>query len=95
MKNLSIIIGIFCLIFLASCSKVNNKEMTVIKDCTGSYLRYNGDDYLICNDEIVKNINNNTEVTASFKKIDNCEIEKSACMMLHENEGSIDVLDIE
>ena len=58
---------------LISCSKVNNKNMTVIKDCTGSYLRFNGKDYHICNIEMVESFANGVEVEGSFEKIDDCE----------------------
>ena len=78
-----------------SCSKVNNKNMIVIKDCTGSYLRFNDKDYHICNMEVVDNFDNGTEVEASFKKIDECDNNWSECYMLHDNEGWINVTKIE
>ncbi len=69
-----------------SCSK--NENMIVIKDCTGSYLRFNEKDYQICNIELVENYENGTEVKASFKEIDNCdESQGDGCLMLHVNEG--------
>ena len=48
--------------------------MTVIKDCTGSYLRFNEKDYHICNADIVLDIENGTEVKASFEKIKSCSL---------------------
>ena len=70
--------------------------MTVIKDCTGSYLRFNGNDYHICNIETVKDYYDGTEVEASFNKIDDCsESDEVVCQMLHKNKGWIKVTKIE
>lgn len=78
-----------------SCSKVNDKNMIVIKDCTGSYLRFEGNDYHICNIEMVENYDSWTEVEASFKKIDECsEGDVVVCDMFHQNEGLIRVTKI-
>ncbi|MEZ5196925.1 MAG: hypothetical protein R2764_11115 [Bacteroidales bacterium] len=75
-----------------SCSKVSDKNMTVIKDCTGSFLRYNGKDYHICNVEMVGDYDSGMEVEASFKKIKEClQGEISICEMYHQNEGWIQV----
>lgn len=69
--------------------------MTVIKDCTGSYLRFNDKDYHICNIEIVENYNDGTEVNASFKNIDDCpDNAEIVCEMLHNNEGWVEVTKI-
>ncbi len=78
-----------------SCGKTN-KDVTVIKDCTGSYLRLNDKDYKICNDDIVANLNSGTEVVASFKKVDDCEDGFQAiCEMYHAHKGWIKVTEIE
>ena len=98
MKSKTFLITTFTTILLTiliSCSKVNNKNMTVIKDCTGSYLRFNGKDYQICNIEIVEDFENGVEVEASFERIDDCENNWIVCYMLHENEGWINVTKIE
>jgi hypothetical protein len=95
MKITNVILAIFLIVIATACSKVNNKDMTVIKDCTGSYLRFNGNDYHICNIEIVENYDNGTEVEASFKKIDECpDCDEVVCEMLHHNEGWINVTKI-
>ena len=66
--------------------------MTVIKDCTGSYLRLNGNDYHICNFKIVDTFDNGTKVEGSFNKIDECiDNDEVVCEMYHQNEGWIEV----
>jgi hypothetical protein len=69
--------------------------MTVVIDCTGSYLRLNEKDYQICNIENIQDYDNGDEIKASFKKISNCDnSEIITCEMLHGNEGWIEVLKI-
>jgi len=70
--------------------------MTIIKDCTGSYLRLNNKDYHICNIEVTESFDSGTEVEASFKKIGDCQTNPpTECEMLHKNEGWINVSKIE
>ena len=72
--------------------------MIVIKDCTGSYLRFNEKDYKICNIETVSNIEAGTIVIASFKEIKDCTniaASGSLCELYHKNEGWIDITKIE
>ena len=92
---LKTILLVFILSTAFSCSKVNNKNMTVIKDCTGSYLRFNDKDYHICNIETVEYYEDGDEVKASFKKIDACITDTLVhCEMLHNNEGWVEVTKI-
>ena len=80
---------------LFSCSKAKNEKMTVVKDCTGSYLRFNNKDYRVCNFESVASFNNGAEVEASFKKIETCSDSGNGvlicCWLAHEDEGWIKV----
>lgn len=64
--------------------------MTVVRDCTGTYLRFNEKDYNVCNLEKVSSFPNGILVTATFKKIKNCT-GGAICHMYHENEGWIQV----
>ncbi len=96
MKIIRTILILGLIVLFASCNKVINQEMTVIKDCTGSYLRLNEKDYHICNIDIVEDINDGSVVKASFIKIDDChDSEEIVCEMYHANEGWIEVSDIE
>ncbi|HNX21099.1 MAG TPA: hypothetical protein PKG88_01945 [Bacteroidales bacterium] len=96
MKVKTLIIFGLIVVTISSCSKVYDKNMTVVKDCTGNYLRYHDKDYLICNDEVVEPFENGTEVKASFEKIESCpDCDFIACQMLHTHEGWITVKEIE
>jgi len=92
MKNALLLFS--SLLITLSCKTVKNESMLVVKDCTGTYLRFNEQDFLVCNIETLESFANETEVTATFAKIDECKsISKDAitCMMYHENEGWIRV----
>lgn len=84
------------LIALTACKKDTGKKMTVVKDCTGSYLRSGGKDYHICNTDKVASFADGATVMASYKKVSDCKEQegKVICMMYHENEGWIEITGI-
>ena len=96
MKKILSIITVAFLLTMFSCTKERNKSMTVVKDCTGTYLRMDGKDYHVCNLEKLSSYSDGTKVTATFKKIENCpsSSETIVCKMLHENEGWVEVVKI-
>ncbi|MDX2171953.1 MAG: hypothetical protein SFY56_02460 [Bacteroidota bacterium] len=88
----------FAVFFMfSSCKKKVCNDATVIKDCTGSYLRVDKKDYLICNENIFSNYANGTKVQATFIKLESCKAleDKTVCMMVHEHEGLIEVKKIQ
>jgi hypothetical protein len=93
MKNV-LLLGALALFTLTSCKKETTRKMTVIKDCTGSYLRIDGKDYNVCNYAMLEPFPNNATVTASYKRISGCTNDRIVCMMFHENEGWIEVVAI-
>ncbi|WP_346238231.1 hypothetical protein ABDK00_004060 [Niabella insulamsoli] len=89
------------IVFLLGCQKQPSTEiadiageMTVIRDCTGTYLRHNNLDYWICNQEKLENFETNTTLTASIKKSVNCKIDGMTCYLYHKNEGVFKVLTV-
>lgn len=97
MKKLMFTSASILLFALMSCKKESGEKMTVVKDCTGTYLRMNGKDYQVCNLEKTNAFANGTAVIASYKKISTCTgsaTDQITCMMYHENEGWIEVASI-
>jgi hypothetical protein len=103
MKLLSLITA--CLLFSAatiSCSKrvcyepPAGSDMTVVRDCTGTYLQQDGKDYLVCNLSAVDPFPTGTKVKASFTRVTECKeaSDRIVCMMFHANEGWIQVTSI-
>jgi hypothetical protein len=97
MKRLFFISAGIAAFALMSCKKESGKKMTVVKDCTGSYLRVDGKDYQVCNLEKTNPFPNGAAVTVSFKNISKCTgsaADQIVCMMYHESEGWIEVVSI-
>jgi len=95
MKN--IIFLIFLLCALNSCDKTTEKNAVLTKDCTGSYIShtFNNVDYLICNDELVANIENGTEISVTYKTVKACNnSNQTICELYHKNEGIIELIKI-
>jgi hypothetical protein len=91
-KSVTLLAAIF-LLLVFSCKKVKQEKMTIIRDCSGTYLRFEGKDYHVCNFEKLETFPDNAAVTASFKKVDNCT-DMAVCLLFHENEGWVEVTDI-
>ncbi len=82
----------------SACTKEkSNNSVTVIKDCTGTYLRDNNKDYQVCNISSVASFNDGDVVSASYYQTSSCSDTSQyviVCMMYHENEGYIYVTSI-
>ena len=96
MKKILSITAITLLFTIFSCNKEKCKSMTVVKDCSGTYLSIDGKDFHVCNQEKLSSFSSGTTVTATFKKIANCKAleEQSVCMLYHQNEGWIEVCNL-
>ena len=96
-SNLIFFILLVLTALFPSCKKERSQTLTVERNCTGTYLRLDGKDYKVCNLEKVSSFSDGTTVTATFKKIDECNgAAKDAvvCQTLHPNEGWIEVDEI-
>lgn len=85
------------LVYTISCVKVSNKKGRIVKDCTGTYFRYEGKDYHVCNTEMTDLQKDSNEVTVTFKKLKECKGTAQnavVCEMLHKNEGWIEIVSI-
>lgn len=92
MKYLRKAIPFLAIPLVISCSVAKkSSNATVIRDCTGTYLRMDSKDYLVCNATVLKDVKTGSAVNAVFSKTDKCpELEGvMVCMMYHKNEGTI------
>lgn len=67
---------------------------TVVRDCTGTYLRFGEkDDYQVCNANMLEKVTAGQQVSVIYDFTKKCpESEgKVVCMMYHENKGMIRV----
>ncbi|MEO5943889.1 MAG: hypothetical protein ABIP30_02715 [Ferruginibacter sp.] len=97
MKTILYII-IFCLLqVLVSCKKDSNTNGIIIKDCTGTYLRLNGNDYKVCNLEKITSFLSDTNVRVTFKQLQGCDGSGNftpTCYLLHQYIGWVEIEDI-
>ncbi|MBK8845192.1 MAG: hypothetical protein IPO27_01025 [Bacteroidetes bacterium] len=75
---------------LTGCEKTQGNA-TIVRDCTGTYLTFKGDDYLVCNYEKLDGFASGSLVTATYKLIDECSNNQVVCLMYHEHKGIIHV----
>lgn len=87
-KSIYIAIGALAIFFAFSCSR-HKVKATVVKDCSGVYLRINFKDHLVCNDEMLSNIPDNGIIAVDFHKENNCISYETVCMLYHPYEDVI------
>ena len=88
---------LFLILLFSSCKKVTHDPVTVVRDCTGTYLRYNEKDWHVCNPEKLDGIQDGQAIKATYKKINDCPAAENwtVCLMIHENKGWIEILKVE
>lgn len=94
MRKLFILALFLGSISFVSCKKEYDKKVTLVRDCSGTYLRLNEKDYHVCNPEKVAAYKDNETLVATFTKLKECRGSANdaiVCMMYHENEGWIQV----
>lgn len=98
LNNRNLLLLVALSISLFSCEKnTNNKNATVIKDCTGTYIRYQEKDYQVCNTSTLFPYGDGKSIKVTFKRIDACNNPESTgavCMMYHENEGWVEIISV-
>lgn len=88
-------LGLFSTL-LFSCATVHDRLQTgtIVKDCTGTYLRVGeNEDYLVCNSDILASKKEGEKVFVVYDYTKECKERdgKIMCMMYHENKGMIRV----
>ena len=71
--------------------------MTVIKDCTGVYLRSkDGAEYLVCNNSTLNAYGNGDEIKVEIETVNECYglQEPVTCTTVHPNQGKVEVVKI-
>lgn len=101
MKKAKIISTVVLLGVLASCNGgvVHDRLFTgkITRDCSGTYVKVaEKGDYLICNDDLVKNKKEGEEITLVYDFTTSCPEKdgKAVCLLYHENQGMIRIKSI-
>lgn len=94
------LIMLLLLIIMPSCNRKYNQSASIVRDCTGTYLRWQNADHYIVNDETTDDFNDAEEVKVTFKDVtknaDKITFEnESNCMLYHAIEGFVEIKKIE
>jgi len=92
--NIFLLVILLTLIF--SCATIHDRLQTgtIVRDCTGTYLRIGeNEDYLVCNSDILASKKDGEKVSLVYDYTKECKERdgKIMCMMYHENKGMIRV----
>ncbi len=96
MKLLSsaLFVGFLSLI-ISSCTAVQTplNAGLLVRDCTGTYVRFEDGDYLVCNADILKEYKEGAKVSVGFDYSTECPKIKYEilCKLYHESKGMITV----
>ncbi len=79
---------------ISGCTDSQKQTAIVIKNCTGSYLRFQENDFKICNPEIIESQQEGEVITVKLRYIDQCT-DDYACNLHYPFEGWVEILEIE
>lgn len=79
---------------LSGCTDSQTQTAIVKKNCTGSYLRFEDNDFKICNPEIIGSYQGGEIVTVTIRYNDQCSYD-FACYLHHPFKGWVEILEIE
>lgn len=91
MRKILALLIIIPFLGIISCSK-QSSEITLVRDCTGTYARINGDDWLICNYADITDYPDGSVMDVEFIQLQECsasEPPESTCLEYHESRGFI------
>ena len=94
MKKLFFISLTALLLSLLAFGKDRSRKVMVVRDCTGTYLNFDGKDHLVCNPEKVVSFANGAKAMATFSKIKVCNgsaMRAIVCDMDHRHAGWVEV----
>lgn len=79
-----------------SCKKESYSNATIIKNCTGTYLKVLDKEYKVCNVKKTTTFEDQQQVLANFSLTKECKSDFSGaiCAMAYPFEGLINIIDI-
>ncbi len=88
---------VFLSLFLSSCEKGSYEKMTVVRDCTGTYLRHNMTDFRVCNPAVIQYVEAETSIEVNFEKVNSCRTpaeDTVFCDLYHKHDGMVEILNV-
>lgn len=95
MKHLLLLVPAIVLAVGVGCKKKIHQSATIVRDCSGTYLRIKDKDYRVCNTEKLSSFENGDKVTVSTKEQSKCDLENGfSCYVNHPFENWVEVTKI-
>lgn len=85
---------LFAWLSISGCTDSHTQTAIVIKNCTGNYLRYEDNDFKICNQDIIASHPEGDVVIVSIRYNDQCS-DDFACNLHYPFAGWVEILEIE
>ena len=85
------------MMLLAGCAAQQSyPTATVVKICSGSYLTIKGEDYKVCNRDMLENYTEGSTINVVYKDLDKCTPPKDeyVCLLYHPHKGAIQILEV-
>jgi hypothetical protein len=79
----------FALAFSSSCKKVECHPATVLRDCTGTYLKIGAKEYFVCNPGKIASYSENSIINVDYKLSEGCDDGQIHCEMLRLSDGRL------
>jgi hypothetical protein len=80
---MKLIICLFALLILGSCVPSQEIVATVVRDCSGTYVRRNNVDFKVCNSVNLTRFENGQRIIAKYKEVYECADTTTKCIWYH------------
>lgn len=87
MKKLVCFLTILAVSLFISCGKKNYEPATVVRNCTGTYLRINSKHYFVCNPQKIASYGDQSQIKAAYAICSQCSDGYFHCEMLWPFDG--------
>lgn len=68
------------------------RKATIIRNCTGTYLRFGKKSYMVCNSEKLSTFESNQKLKVKTRKVKSCPApEGEICMLYYEYKGAVEI----
>ncbi|ASS48240.1 MAG: hypothetical protein A3D31_19000 [Candidatus Fluviicola riflensis] len=71
------------------------RKAKIIRNCTGTYVQFGKNNYLVCNEEKLSEWKNDQKIKVKTRKVASCPApEGEICMLYYEYKGSVEITGI-
>ena len=83
------------ILLISACGKIT-RNGKIVRDCTGTYLKLNNKDYLICNPAIASSFADGSQVQVKFQHVSDCPNDPNQvmCELYHHRYGFVQITKI-